>query len=138
MQDLERELLLRGIGLAPDGSGAYDGVTGRVLLNISDAEFGMATILDHYGVMRFDGIRVGRLTNRGIDEASQIAAKLRNRKCCYNCKHLEYVQGEAWDGEGWACNHRAFTTHEAELDHLWKLTGSKYKWASKKCCEVGL
>ena len=56
-------------------------------------------------------------------------------KNCYSCKHLEYIMGEAWDGEGYVCNNRDYRNANEENKHLKQLEDKNYLSRSKKCWE---
>ena len=52
---------------------------------------------------------------------------------CENCKYLEYVMGEPWDGEGYVCNNREYRNPREEDEHLAKLETREYRKRPKKC-----
>jgi hypothetical protein len=62
--------------------------------------------------------------------------KTKRTKNCMNCKHLEWVEAEAWDNNGYACNHRKYRTDSEEETHLAQLEYDSYLNAPKKCCEL--
>lgn len=63
--------------------------------------------------------------------------KSKGLRNCYTCKHLEYVQGEAWEPSGYCCNSpkRGYKNQAAEWKHLKQLEKDSYLRKGKKCHE---
>lgn len=58
-----------------------------------------------------------------------------NSKSCFNCKHLEWIEAEAWDPMGYVCNKRKYRSKYEENTHMSKMEDKKYLLRSKMCCE---
>ncbi len=57
------------------------------------------------------------------------------KKHCHNCKHLEWVDGDVNDPEGWTCNKRQYRSEYDEHLHLYHLEREFYRIVSKRCFE---
>jgi len=59
------------------------------------------------------------------------------KKNCDNCKHLEYVEAEYWDDNGFTCHKRnnGSLSQGKESELLFKLDNEKYRHVSKVCFE---
>lgn len=61
------------------------------------------------------------------------------KKDCYNCKHLEWIDGDVGDPSGFTC-HKRLTGAESETyewDLLGKLDSEEYRAKGKVCHESG-
>jgi len=76
-----------------------------------------------------------KLTSSGEDTVLHVVAKGIGKSCCYNCKHLEYVQGEETDPSGFCCNKRQYKESWKEIQHLKMLEKHEYKFGVKRCCD---
>jgi len=59
----------------------------------------------------------------------------KDRKCCYNCEHLEWVEAEMWDPAGFCCNNRDYRNEYEEDKHLAQLERESYLLKGKSCFE---
>lgn len=73
------------------------------------------------------------LADRSASDVQQM--RMDGRCNCYTCKHIEYVQGEAWDPSGYCCNGRDYAKQKDELKHLKQLEKDSYLRKGKKCHE---
>jgi len=55
---------------------------------------------------------------------------------CYNCKHLEWVEAEEHDENGYCCNKRLYTDESKERQLLFNLTRESYLKKGKVCFEA--
>lgn len=63
----------------------------------------------------------------------------RNSKNCHNCEHLEWVDGDYFDGtnSGWCCNkrHDDMASKGREDEFLLMLDSERYRLKGKRCFE---
>ena len=58
------------------------------------------------------------------------------RRNCFNCKWLEWVDGDTSDPSGFICNDREYLNDEKETDHLALLMSNGYLNCPKCCCSL--
>lgn len=61
----------------------------------------------------------------------------KDRKNCHNCRHLEWVEAEEWDSNGFTCNKRyedLWAKDKGDWLHS-KLEDERYLMKSKVCFE---
>ena len=55
------------------------------------------------------------------------------RKNCYNCRFMEWGDGDVGDPEGWICTRKDFSNPREESDMIEKMDTPAYRFKSKVC-----